>query len=122
MKILVFGSETIYASILAWVRIARIGLVPRLFGQRWDEAPYCPGALRVVPWRRCSRAARELEPDVRLIKLTADEEPRVASELGVAGIPALFLLSGGRVVAQTAGAMDAGRIVSWARAKLAAAA
>jgi len=46
-------------------------------------------------------AARELEPDVRLIKLNADEEPRISSELGVASIPALFLLQSGRVVAQT---------------------
>ena len=67
-------------------------------------------------------AARELEPDVRLIKLNADEEPRISSELGVASIPALFLLQGGRVLAETAGAMDARRIVAWARSKLAAAA
>ena len=64
-------------------------------------------------------AARELEPDVRLIKLNADEEPRISSELGVTSIPALFLLQGGRVVAQTAGAMDARRIVAWVRSKVA---
>jgi thioredoxin 2 len=68
------------------------------------------------------QAARELEPDVRLIKLNADEEPRVSAELGVASIPALFLLRGGHVVAQTAGAMDARRIVAWVRSKLATAA
>jgi len=83
-------------------------------------APWCGPCRAMAPM--FERAARELEPGMRLIKLNADEEPRVASELGVAGIPALFLLYGGKVVAQTAGVMDAGRIVAWARSKLAEAA
>jgi len=83
-------------------------------------APWCGPCRAMAPM--FERAARELEPDMRLIKLNADEEPRVVSELGVAGIPALFLLRRGRVVAQTAGVMDAGRIVAWAKSKLAEAA
>jgi len=62
-------------------------------------APWC-GACRIMA-PMYEAAARELEPDVRLIKLNADEEPRISSELGVASIPALFLLQSGRVVAQT---------------------
>jgi len=58
-------------------------------------APWC-GPCRVMA-PMFEQAARELEPDVRLIKLNADEEPRVSSELGVASIPTLFLLRGGRV-------------------------
>lgn len=83
-------------------------------------APWCGPCRAMAPM--FERAARELEPDFRLLKLNADEQPRVASELGVAGIPALFLLRGGRVVAQSAGAMDAGGIVAWARLNMAAAA
>ena len=83
-------------------------------------APWC-GPCRVMA-PMFEQAARELEPDVRLIKLNADEEPRVSSELGVASIPTLFLLRGGRVLARTAGAMDARRIVAWVRSQLAAAA
>jgi len=55
---------------------------------------------------------------VRLLKINADEQPRIASELGVGGIPALFLLRGGKVVAKTVGAMDARRIVAWTYAQL----
>ena len=66
------------------------------------------------------QAAAELEPEVRLLKVNADEEPRIAAELGVGGIPALFLMRGGRVVAQTAGAMDTRRIVAWVRSHLTA--
>lgn len=36
--------------------------------------------------------AAELEPDVRLIKLNADEAPALSAELGVRGIPTMILL------------------------------
>jgi thioredoxin 2 len=58
---------------------------------------------------------------VRLLKLNADEEQRTSAELGVSGIPALLLFRGGRLVAQTAGAMDTGKIVAWTRRQLAGA-
>jgi thioredoxin 2 len=83
-------------------------------------APWCGPCRGMAPM--FERAALELEPDVRLIKLNADDEPRVSSQLSVSGIPALFLLRGGRVVAQTAGAMDARHIVAWVRSRLAEAA
>jgi thioredoxin 2 len=83
-------------------------------------APWC-GPCRVMA-PMFDAAAAELEPQVRLLKLNADEEPRVAAEFGIAGIPALLLLRGGRLVAQTAGAMDTRRIVAWTRGQLAQAA
>jgi len=51
----------------------------------------------------------------RLLKLNSDAEPAAASALGVSGIPALFLIRDGEIVAQTAGAMPASQIVSWTR-------
>lgn len=80
-------------------------------------APWC-GPCRVMA-PMFEQAAAELEPDVRLIKVNADEEPSVASELGVSGIPALLLLRGGHVIARTAGALDTRRIVAWTRSHLA---
>jgi thioredoxin 2 len=67
------------------------------------------------------RAAATLEPEVRLLKLNADEEQHVSAEFGVSGIPALLLFRGGTLIARTAGAMDANRIVTWTRQQLAAA-
>ena len=58
---------------------------------------------------------------MRLLKLNADEEQHVSAELGVSGIPALLLFRGGQLIARTAGAMDANRIVTWTRQQLAAA-
>jgi thioredoxin 2 len=68
------------------------------------------------------QAATILEPEVRLLKLNADEAPEISARLGVRGIPALFLLRGGRVIGQSAGAMSAQAIVDFARRHLAAAA
>ena len=83
-------------------------------------APWCGPCRMMAPMFEA--AAAELEPEVRLIKLNADEAPGVAAEYQVSGIPALLLFRGGRMVARSAGAMDARRIVAWTRSQLAQAA
>lgn len=60
-------------------------------------------------------AARQLEPTMRLVKVSTEEAPRLAAELGIRSIPSLLLFRGGREVARQAGAMGASRIVQWAR-------
>jgi thioredoxin 2 len=83
-------------------------------------APWCGPCKSMAP--QFAAAARQLEPAVRLLKLNSDAEPEAAGALGVSGIPALFLIRDGRVIAQTAGAMPASQIVSWTRQALAQAA
>jgi thioredoxin 2 len=83
-------------------------------------APWCGPCRIMAPM--FERAAAELEPKVRLIKINADEEPQIASELGVAGIPALLLLRGGQIIARTSGAMTTQNIVAWTRSHLSGAA
>jgi thioredoxin 2 len=83
-------------------------------------APWCGPCRAMAPM--FERAAVALEPDVRLLEVNADREPRIAAELAVASIPALFLVRGGQILARTAGAMDARGIVAWTRAHLAEAA
>jgi thioredoxin 2 len=80
-------------------------------------APWCGPCRMMAPM--FERAAAALEPDVRLLKLNADEAPRVSAQLGVRGIPAMFLFHGGRTLAQTAGARDANAIIGWVREHLA---
>jgi thioredoxin 2 len=80
-------------------------------------APWCGPCKSMAP--QFAAAAKMLEPDVRLLKLNSDDEPAAASALGVQGIPALFLIRDGKVVAQTAGAMPASQIVDWTRQALA---
>ena len=79
-------------------------------------APWCGPCKSMAP--QFSAAAKDLEPDVRLLKLNSDADPAAASALGVKGIPALFLIRDGKVIAQTAGAMPASQIVSWTRQAL----
>ena len=94
-------------------RHLRSGTLPVLLDV-W--APWCGPCRMMAPM--FARAASVLEPDVRLLKLNADHAPEVTARLGVRGIPALFLLQGDRVLARTAGAMDANAIVAWARQHL----
>lgn len=82
-------------------------------------APWCGPCRMMAP--QFERAAEQLEPEVRLLKLNADEAPEISARLGVRGIPALFLLKGGKVLGQSAGAMDARAIVDFARRHLATA-
>jgi thioredoxin 2 len=80
-------------------------------------APWCGPCKSMGP--QFAAAAKELEPDVRLLKLNSDAEPGAATALGVSGIPALFLIRDGKVIARTTGAMPASQIVRWTRQALA---
>jgi thioredoxin 2 len=62
------------------------------------------------------KAAKTLEPRARFIKIDVDQEPALAQELGVRGIPALFLFKDGKVAAHHAGTADMHLLDRWARA------
>jgi len=83
-------------------------------------APWCGPCKSMAP--QFAAAAKSLEPEVRLLKLNSDAESAAAGALGVSGIPALFLIRDGQIIARTAGAMPASQIVSWTRQALAKAA
>lgn len=80
-------------------------------------APWCGPCRAMAPM--FESAARQLEPEVRLLKLNSEEEPSLSSRLNISGIPTLLLMRGGREIARQAGAMDARGIVAWAEARLA---
>ncbi|CCE03463.1 thioredoxin TrxC [Bradyrhizobium sp. STM 3809] len=74
-------------------------------------APWCGPCRAMAPM--FARAAQELEPRVRLLKLNSDEAPGVSAKLGISGIPTLLLLQKGRELQRISGAMDSQRIVAW---------
>jgi thioredoxin 2 len=80
-------------------------------------APWCGPCRTMGP--QFAAAAATLEPDVRLVKLNADENGPLSAELGVSGIPALILFRDGQIVARQAGAMTANQIVAWTTQALA---
>ena len=61
------------------------------------------------------QAAKFLEPDVRLRKVNADEEPRLASRFGISNIPTLIVFRGGVELARQSGVMETQDIVRWVR-------
>ncbi len=77
-------------------------------------APWCGPCQTMAP--AFAQAAGILEPQLRLLKVDTEAEPALAGVHGIRSIPTLVLLSGGREVKRVSGAMDARRIVDWARA------
>jgi thioredoxin 2 len=83
-------------------------------------APWCEPCRRMAP--AYEAAARELEPDIALIKLNSEKEPASAAELGIRSIPTMILFRNGKELARQSGAMSSGQIVGWVRDRLRSAA
>ena len=83
-------------------------------------APWCEPCQRMAP--AYEAAARELEPDVALIKLNSEKESAIAAELGIRSIPTMILFRNGRELARQSGVMSSGQIVGWVRDRLRSAA
>jgi thioredoxin 2 len=80
-------------------------------------APWCGPCRTMAP--AYERAAAELEPGFRLLKLNTEEEPTIAARYDIRSIPTLLLFSGGSEIGRRAGASDTRSIVSWATAQIA---
>lgn len=59
------------------------------------------------------RAAAELEPRARFVKIDVDAEPALAQQFGVRGIPALFLFKAGKVAQSHASVAGADLLRRW---------
>ena len=55
----------------------------------------------------------ELGDKVKIVKVNVDENPNSPAQLGVRGIPALFVFKDGEVVANMAGAKPKAALQSW---------
>jgi len=74
-------------------------------------AAWCGPCRAIAPV--FARAAAELEPRARFIKIDVDANPDLAQRYRVQGIPALFCFSGGKVAAQQAGLSDGAVFRQW---------
>ena len=75
----------------------------------WAE--WCGPCRMMTP--NFEKAAPLLEPRVRLGKLDTEAEPAIAQRYAIRGIPSMVLISKGREVARTSGAMPTAAIVDW---------
>ena len=76
-------------------------------------AAWCGPCRAMAP--AYERAAAELEPEYRLLKVDTEAEPALAARYRIRSIPTMVLFARGQPVAETAGAMNAAGIVSWVR-------
>lgn len=76
-------------------------------------APWCGPCRMMAP--AFEQAAGLLEPQMRLLKVDTEAEQGLGAAHRIQSIPTLMLFAGGREVKRVSGAMDARRIVEWAR-------
>ncbi len=77
-------------------------------------APWCGPCRAMAPV--FERAAKEIEPRARFVKLNTDEEQALAMRHGIRGIPTLAIFKKGAEVARVSGVIDAARFTAWVRA------
>ncbi|MBI1417233.1 MAG: thioredoxin [Limimaricola sp.] len=55
----------------------------------------------------------ELKGRIKIVKVNVDENPNSPAQMGVRGIPALFVFKNGKVVSNKAGAAPKAALQSW---------
>ena len=74
------------------------------------------------PCRQTGPALEELSTEfegrVKIAKVNVDENPQVTAAMGIRGIPALFLVKDGKIVANKVGAAPKAALQSWIEASI----
>jgi len=74
------------------------------------------------PCKQIGPALEELSQDyagrVKIAKVNVDENPSVTAAMGIRGIPALFLVKDGKIVANKVGAAPKAALQSWIDASI----
>jgi thioredoxin 1 len=75
----------------------------------WAE--WCGPCKQIGP--ALEELSDELSGKVKIVKVNVDENPNSPAQLGVRGIPALFLFKDGNVVSNKTGAAPKAALQSW---------
>ena len=82
----------------------------------WAE--WCGPCRMIAP--SLEELATEFKGKVKIAKFNVDENPKIATELGVSSIPTLLLYKGGKQVARKVGAGPKGVLKKWIEDSVAA--
>jgi len=75
----------------------------------WAE--WCGPCKQIGP--ALEELSEEMDGRVKIVKVNVDENPNSPAQMGVRGIPALFLFKGGEVVSNKIGAAPKAALKSW---------
>jgi thioredoxin 2 len=79
-------------------------------------APWCGPCRAMAP--AYAQAARQLEPQLRAVKVNTEEALDLSARYGIRSIPTLAVFRNGKEIARQAGAMDAAGILAWVRSHI----
>jgi len=75
----------------------------------WAE--WCGPCKQIGP--ALEELSSEMEGKVKIVKVNVDDNPNSPAQMGVRGIPALFLFKNGEVVSNKTGAAPKAALQSW---------
>ncbi|SPJ23191.1 thioredoxin [Palleronia abyssalis] len=80
----------------------------------WAE--WCGPCKQIGP--ALEEISTEMEGKVKIVKVNVDENPNSPAQMGVRGIPALFLFKNGEVVSNKIGAAPKASLESWIKEEI----